>query len=52
MMKKISKGPGLLESLKDMGSGGGTDKARLIKMLVFMGLLAAVAVWRFSTLHH
>jgi hypothetical protein len=51
--KQVHKGPGLIESLQGMfaGGGGGTDKARLIKMLVIMGLLAAGAIWRFSTLH-
>jgi hypothetical protein len=50
--KQVHKGPGLIESLQGMfAGGGGTDKARLIKMLVVMGLLAAGAVWRFSTLH-
>ncbi len=45
-----AKGPGLFAGLSAMGSGG-TDKARLVKMLIVMGLLAAGAAWRFSTLH-
>jgi hypothetical protein len=48
-VKRQNKGPGMLESLK--GGGGGIDKGRLIKMLAILGLLAAGAIWRFSTLH-
>ena len=33
------------------GGGGETDKGRLVKMLVVMGLLALGAAWRLMTLH-
>ena len=48
--KTATKGPGLRGSLGG-GGGGQTDKGKLIKLLVVMGVLAAGAVWRLMTLH-
>jgi DNA-directed RNA polymerase subunit RPC12/RpoP len=55
--RQRTKGPGLLESIRSSMSGGGSgdageQRARLIKMLAVMGVLALVAVWRYYSLTH
>ena len=42
-------GVGLIDRLKDLtsGSGGGADKGRLVKMLLIMAIMAAIAGWQF-----
>lgn len=53
-----SKGPGLMERLRDVkdgfGSGGGDSgsKGRLVKMLLAMGGLALIAAWQFLSHTH
>jgi len=45
-LKARQKSPGLMERFKAGGSDAG-EKARLVKMLAAMALLALVAVWQY-----
>jgi hypothetical protein len=42
-------GVGLIERFRGMtaGGGGGTDKGRLVTMLLIMAIMAAIAGWQF-----
>jgi hypothetical protein len=45
--KARMKGPGLKASLRSGGGDGGTDKARLVKMIAAMGVLLLVSMCHF-----
>ena len=52
--RQRQKGPGLIASIRASGGGSGggeMDKARMVKMVSFMGLLAVIAVWRYISAH-